>query len=82
MDLRDSEEPKILEPSYLDPIRQVSSKRNREARKRRTDWMSSHFGAYSAEVITEQSQKSLASAPMFPIPNCEPELRKISELDM
>lgn len=62
---REREEPKILEPSNLDPIRKVISKRNREARKRRTDWMSSHLGAYSAGVITEQSQKSLASAPMF-----------------
>lgn len=44
--------------------------------------MSSHFGVYSAEVITGQSQKSLVSAPMFPIPNRETELRKIPELDM
>ena len=48
----------MLEPSNLDPIRKAISKRNREARKRRTDWMSSHFGAYSAEVI-QDNPKSL-----------------------
>lgn len=72
----------MIEPSNLDPRRKAISTRNRGARKRRTEWMSSHFGVYSAEVITGQSQKSLVSAPMFPIPNCETELRKIPELDM
>lgn len=41
---REREEPKTIEPSNLDPRKEEISKRNREARKRRTDWMSSHFG--------------------------------------